>query len=76
MLTICLVTEPDLTPKEQEIIKTFGGWITFMECFGLNPKDEYDVDEAMVILKILVVHDGNKENVIAAVLDARQARGS
>ena len=47
-----------------------------MECFGLNPKDEDDVDEAMVILKILVVHEGNKENVIAAVLDARHARGS
>jgi hypothetical protein len=76
MLTICLFIEPDLTPKEQEIIKTFAGWITFMECFGLNPKDEDDVDEAMVILKILVVHEGNKENVIAAVLDARHARES
>ncbi|KAF3403568.1 hypothetical protein F1880_009579 [Penicillium rolfsii] len=66
------MAKPTLTPTEQKVIKDYGGWIEFLACYALSPKDEDDVVEGMAILKMLADEEENKENIIADVLRERE----
>jgi hypothetical protein len=43
-------TAPPCTPAERAIVKSYGGWTQFMQCFGLKPWDMDDMEEAKRIL--------------------------
>ncbi|KAM0750232.1 hypothetical protein T439DRAFT_326182 [Meredithblackwellia eburnea MCA 4105] len=48
---------PPMTPKEREIVKSYGGWTNFMHSFGLKPFELDDVKEATSILKTFAAAD-------------------
>ncbi|OJJ50772.1 hypothetical protein ASPZODRAFT_126709 [Penicilliopsis zonata CBS 506.65] len=49
--------QPPLTPAERAIVKTYGGWTSFMSSYGLKPWDFDDIDEAKQILTTLAQMD-------------------
>ncbi|CAK7204571.1 hypothetical protein SEUCBS139899_007329 [Sporothrix eucalyptigena] len=50
---------PPLTPAEREIVKSFGGWTAFMQCYGLKPYDDDDIQEAKAIVEEMVRQDND-----------------
>ncbi|KAE8357403.1 hypothetical protein BDV27DRAFT_139385, partial [Aspergillus caelatus] len=49
--TDCL--QPPLTPAERSIVKSYGGWTSFLFSFGLKPYNDEDAEEGLMILKAL-----------------------
>ena len=45
------ITEPPLSPAEREVVKSFGGWTSFMQSYGLKPHDSGDAREAKLIVE-------------------------
>ncbi|KAG9250588.1 uncharacterized protein F5Z01DRAFT_665931 [Emericellopsis atlantica] len=43
--------QPPLQPAEREIVKSYGGWSSFMHAYGLKPHDLDDIDTAHNIVK-------------------------
>ncbi|KAJ5593687.1 hypothetical protein N7537_010591 [Penicillium hordei] len=54
-------TEPPLSPAERAIVKSYGGWTSFMQCFGLKPWESDDAEEGKKILEAFVRSDENSE---------------
>ena len=50
-------SEPPLSPKEREVVKSYGGWTAFCESHGLKPWEASDNQEALSIVKALASHD-------------------
>ncbi|OQE13254.1 hypothetical protein PENFLA_c051G02847 [Penicillium flavigenum] len=50
--------QPPLTPAERAIVKSYGGWTHFMQCFGLKPWEDDDAREGKKILEAFV-RDGD-----------------
>lgn len=53
--------EPPLTPAERAIVKSYGGWTSFMQSFGLKPWDSDDAEEGKRILEGFVEQDDDDE---------------
>ncbi|KAJ5193510.1 hypothetical protein N7449_009652 [Penicillium cf. viridicatum] len=53
--------QPILTPAERAIVKSYGGWTSFMHCFGLKPWDSDDAEEGKRILEVFVQPEENSE---------------
>ncbi|KAJ5778293.1 hypothetical protein N7520_001539 [Penicillium odoratum] len=52
--------QPSLSPAEQAIVKSYGGWIQFLRCFGLKPWDQEDAEEAKRILEAFAEDDDDE----------------
>ncbi|KAJ5966734.1 hypothetical protein N7501_002982 [Penicillium viridicatum] len=46
--------QPPLTPAERAIVKSYGGWTSFMQSFGLKPWEADDAEEGKRILEAFV----------------------
>ncbi|PHH92768.1 hypothetical protein CDD83_5174 [Cordyceps sp. RAO-2017] len=57
--TDCL--QPPLSEAERAIVKSYGGWTSFMRCMGLKPWEEEDVAEGKAILRAFVAGDEEDE---------------
>lgn len=53
--------EPPLTPAERAIVKSYGGWTSFMRSFGLKPWESDDAEEGKRILEAFVQDEGDSE---------------
>lgn len=56
-----LTIEPPLTPAERAIVKSYGGWTSFMQSFGLKPWESDDAEEGKRILEAFVQNDEDAE---------------
>jgi len=52
-----LYAEPSLTPAENAVVRSYGGWTEFMQTFGLKPWETEDIEDAISIIKSLVAAD-------------------
>ncbi|KAK5807022.1 hypothetical protein VI817_001280 [Penicillium citrinum] len=53
--------EPILTPEQRTIVKQYGGWTAFMQCFGLKPWEDDDVQEGLAILRAFATDDDDDD---------------
>lgn len=53
--------EPPLTPAERAIVKSYGGWTSFMQSFGLKPWESDDAEEGKRILEAFVQDEEDAE---------------
>ncbi|OQD93320.1 hypothetical protein PENSOL_c033G01693 [Penicillium solitum] len=53
--------QPPLTPAERAIVKSYGGWTSFMQSFGLKPWENDDAEEGKRILEAFVRDEGDSE---------------
>ncbi|KAJ5238165.1 hypothetical protein N7489_008256 [Penicillium chrysogenum] len=53
--------QPPLTPAERAIVKSYGGWTHFMQCFGLKPWERDDAEEGKKILEAFARDAENPE---------------
>ncbi|KAJ5521072.1 hypothetical protein N7463_001525 [Penicillium fimorum] len=58
--------QPFLTPAERVIVKSYGGWTYFMQCFGLKPWDDDDAEEGKKILEAFTRDDEDSESEVIA----------
>ncbi|KAJ5153653.1 uncharacterized protein N7500_009092 [Penicillium coprophilum] len=53
--------QPPLTPAERVIVRSYGGWTSFMISFGLKPWEDDDAEEGKKILEALAQDDEDPE---------------
>jgi len=57
-----LVIEPaGLSLAEKQVIKSYGGWTSFMTAFGLKPWEGEDAQEGLQIVRAFVQNDDDEE---------------
>ncbi|KAJ5669732.1 hypothetical protein N7462_010802 [Penicillium macrosclerotiorum] len=61
--------QPPLTPAERTIVKSYGGWTSYMHSFGLKPWDMDDIDEGKRIVEAFVQDDNDAKGKDAEVVE-------
>ncbi|KAL1413758.1 hypothetical protein Q8F55_001540 [Vanrija albida] len=49
--------QPQLTPAERAIVKSYGGWTAFCTAYGLKPWNSDENDEARRIVQQMALSD-------------------
>ncbi|KAJ3182987.1 hypothetical protein HDU87_007409 [Geranomyces variabilis] len=49
--------QPPLTPAERQVVKSYGGWTSFMQAYGLKPWDSDDIEDAYRIVQQMAADD-------------------
>lgn len=54
-------TEPaGLSPAEKQVVKSYGGWTSFMTAFGLKPWEDGDAQEGLQIARAFAQGDDDE----------------
>jgi hypothetical protein len=55
------IEPPGLSPAEKQVIKSYGGWTSFMTAFGLKPWKGEDAQEGLQIVRAFAQNNGDEE---------------